>query len=158
MGTKVNAISKELKSAITIDNAKSLKIVAANPPVNTIGIKTATVVNVEAVIAIDTSFVPSTDAAILSTPKLLFLYIFSRTTIELSTNIPIPSAKPPIVIIFNVISAKYKITNVVIIDIGIESAITNVVLKLLRNIKSITIANKPPTNAVFVKFLMAKLI
>jgi len=45
-----------------------------------------------------------------------------------------------------------------IIDIGIERAITKVVLKLLKNIKSIIIANNPPCKAVFVKLLMAKLI
>ncbi|MPM66721.1 hypothetical protein SDC9_113632 [bioreactor metagenome] len=70
IGTSVSATSNELMSAITIVRAKSLNMVAASPPVNTIGINTATVVSVEAVTAIETSFAPSIDAFILSIPIL----------------------------------------------------------------------------------------
>ncbi|MPM66720.1 hypothetical protein SDC9_113631 [bioreactor metagenome] len=73
---------------------------------------------------------------------------------ELSTSIPTPRARPPMVIMFSVIPAKYKRTNVVIIDIGMERAITNVVLKLLKNINSITTASIAPVIAVFFKLSM----
>ena len=53
--------------------------------------------------------------------------IFSRTTMELSTINPIPSASPPKLIWFNVRLLKYKRPKVAISEIGIESAIIKVV-------------------------------
>ena len=62
--------------------------------------------------------------------------MLSRTTVELSTSIPIAIDKPPKDITLSVISFIYIRANVAITDVGIETAITADVLQLLRNMKS----------------------
>ena len=115
------------------------------PSTNTIGRNTQTVVNVEAIIAPATCFAPSIAAVLESTPSSTRIRkIFSITTIELSTSIPIPNANPDKEIIFNVIPEKYINTNAPTTLIGIEQAIIKVGLILRKNNNSIRIANNPP--------------
>ena len=59
-------------------------------------------VRVLAKIDIATSPEPSIEASIIGTPFSLCLKIFSKTTMELSTNIPIPRATPPKDMMFSV--------------------------------------------------------
>ena len=59
------------------------------------GKKTATVVSVEASTAPPTSPVPRIAASIRPSPSSLHRNMLSNTTIELSTNIPMPRARPP---------------------------------------------------------------
>jgi len=106
IGITVRATIKDISKEKVTVRANSLNIVAVIPLTNTIGKNTAIVVKVEATTAILTSLAPSTAALSAGSPSSLNLYIFSRTTIELSTNIPTPKAMPPRVIIFIVILPK----------------------------------------------------
>lgn len=70
------------------------------PSMNSSGRNTASVVSVLAVIAIATSLVPfaSSGGIPLSRSRVMF----SSTTMELSTSMPTPRARPPSVMIFSV--------------------------------------------------------
>ena len=59
-----------------------------SPVMNNRGINARTVVRVEDVMAPRTSPLPSNTAAILSFPRPICRWIFSTTTMPLSTNIP----------------------------------------------------------------------
>src|SRR5699024_9279673 len=118
IGIKVKETNKDMTNEKATVKANSLKIVAVIHSTNTIGANTAIVVMVEAVLPLLTSLSPSILTYWLSKPFSLSLYIFSNTTIELSTSIPIPKAIPPKVIILKVILPKYNNINVAIIDIG----------------------------------------
>ena len=71
-------------------------------PMNSSGRNTTSVVNVLATIAEATSLVPSMAAVTRSQPSSRFRKMLSRTTIELSTSKPTPSASPPNEIMFRV--------------------------------------------------------
>ena len=58
--------------------------------------------------------------------------MFSSTTTELSTSIPIPITIPPIEIVLSVIPFTYIKAKVATIDVGIEIAITNDVFGSLK--------------------------
>ena len=131
---KVNETNKEAKRERVTVIAKSLNIVPTTPSTNTIGINTATVVKVDAVIAIPTSEAPSIAASSLEYPSEFKRNIFSSTTIALSTSIPTARANPPSVSIFKVIPLKYKSIKDAIKDIGIDSPIIRVVLIFFKNI------------------------
>jgi hypothetical protein len=66
------------------------------------GTNTAMWVSVEARIADQTSSEPSIEACIRSLPCSMCRNVFSMTTIDASTIMPIPSARPPNVIVFSV--------------------------------------------------------
>ena len=89
---------------------------------NNTGTKTAIVVNVEAVIAMPTSFEPTTAASINGAPSSLCRKMFSSTTMPLSTNMPTPNARPPKLTVFNVKPLKYISANVEMTEIGIAGA------------------------------------
>ena len=75
--------------------------------VKTTGRKTTQVVSVEATIAPATSPVPARAASIIEAPSSSrFRTMLSRTTMALSTIIPIPSARPPKVIWLSVMPPK----------------------------------------------------
>ena len=98
------------------------------------------VVAVEAIIGIITSVAPFSDASILSCPNSVkCLKILSKTTIELSTNIPTPKDNPIKDIIFNVIPLAPKNPNVAIIETGIATVTTKVALQSLKKINSIIV-------------------
>jgi hypothetical protein len=65
------------------------------------------VVRVEAIMAPDTCFAPSTAAFAGDRPVFLSRYMFSITTILLSTSIPTPKARPAKDITFRVTLLKY---------------------------------------------------
>ena len=58
------------------------------------GMKTQQVVRVDERSALTISSVPRTEATLGLTPLCLYEYMFSITTMELSTSIPMPSARP----------------------------------------------------------------
>ena len=70
------------------------------------GTKTAMCVRVEARIADQTSSLPSIAACIRDLPFSMCRKVFSSTTIDASTIMPTPSARPPNVIVFSVKPAK----------------------------------------------------
>ena len=120
-----------------------------SPSVNTIGKNTHIVVNVDANMAPETCCAPYTAALYLFIPLFLNLYIFSITTILLSTSIPTPRARPDNEIIFNVTLLKYIRTIANSKLIGILKAITIVGLILFKKINKTNIAKIPPYIRLF---------
>ena len=114
------------------------------PLVNTIGKKTQIVVNVDAIIAPATCFVPCTAAlgAAASLPRSLNM--FSMTTIELSTSIPIPNDRPDRVIILSDRFEKYMRTIAKRTDSGILIPTSSVGLTSLRKRARIMTARIAP--------------
>ncbi len=127
----------------------STKSCLVMPSVKTIGKNTQTVV-VEAIIAPATSLAPSIEASRILFPSLLIRYIFSITTIELSTSIPTPSASPEREIIFNVIPLKYMHTTAVTRLTGMESAITSVGRISFKNMINISMASTAPKSTLLI--------
>ena len=76
------------------DTDWSLNSSPATPDTNTTGMKTMIVVKVEAETGRITSFTPIQHAVKTSAVSRFFLSMFSSTTIELSTSMPIPRANP----------------------------------------------------------------
>ena len=85
-----------------------------------IGAKTATVVSVEPLMAPATSRAPSRAASSSESPFSRRCVIASSTTIELSTSIPMPRARPPSDIRFSVTPPKYIGAKVTSTERGIE--------------------------------------
>ena len=137
VGTNVNATIKLAINEYAIVNPISVNNCLDIPSVNTIGKNTQMVVNVDAKIAPATWVDPLTAAWIADIPSFLNLYMFSITTILLSTNIPTPNAKPANDITFIVTPPNNKL-------IGILKAIIIVGFIFLKNSNNIIIANIPP--------------
>ena len=91
-----------------------------------------------------TCFAPSTAAFLAGTPRLRMRYIFSITTMELSTSIPTPRASPEREIILSVTPEKYMSTRAATTLMGMEQAMTKVGLISRRNKNSTRIARIPP--------------
>ena len=73
--------------------------------------------------------------------------MFSSTTMELSSSIPMPSASPPSVMMFSVNPPKYIRPNVAMMDTGIAMAMMVVLRKSRRKKSSTAIASSPPKRA-----------
>ena len=101
-GISVKATASEANSAKATTTASCLYMTPETPSMKTIGRKTAMVVSVEAVIAVATSWVPSTAEVSASSPSSRFLKMFSSTTTALSTSMPTPRARPPKVMMLSV--------------------------------------------------------
>ena len=76
--------------------------------------------------------------------------MFSITTMELSTSIPTPRARPEREITFRVTPLKYMHTTAVIRLTGIEHATTAVGLQSLRNRIRIRIASRAPKSTLLI--------
>ena len=72
--------------------------------------------------------------------------MFSITTMELSTSIPMPIASPAIEIMFIVTPEKYISTSANSTETGIEMPTASVGLRSRRNRNRIRIASAPPIN------------
>ena len=145
IGTRVRATARLASSEYAIVSPMSTNSCLVIPLVNTIGRNTQTVVSVEAMIAPPTCLAPSMAASLAEAPSsFLMRYIFSITTIELSTSIPTPSASPDKEMMFRVTPEKYMATSAVMILIGMEHAITNVGRRLFKNTSRIITANMAP--------------
>jgi hypothetical protein len=148
-GTKNKATSiEEISEKLTV-NANSLNNFPKTPPTKTKGIKTATLVNVEEIISPITCTVEEYIISFLSIFGFFNFSakIFSNTTIELSTSIPTPNAKPPKDIVFKEIPEKYIKLNVASIAKGIAIQIIIDATMSFKNKYSIKKANKPPCQA-----------
>jgi len=73
-------------------------VVSASPRRKITGRNTTTVVSVEATTGATTSVVPTRAAAFPTRPSSRCRKMFSNTTIEVSTSMPMPSARAPSVI------------------------------------------------------------
>ena len=147
-GTTVSAISrlanreKAMVSPISTNNCLTI------PSVKTMGRNTHTVVSVEARIAPATSPAPAIAASFAEYPSLRILKIFSITTMELSTSIPTPRARPDREMTFRVTPLKYIHTIAVIRLTGMEQATTAVGRQSLRNRIRISTARTAPNNTL----------
>ena len=144
VGTTVMATSNDAISEYDIVNENGISIWLTVPDVYTIGRNTHIVVIVDAIIGPSTCFVPCTAALGAESPLFLSLYIFSITTTELSTSIPIPRHRPASDITFMFIPVKYIITSAKSTLNGILNATTTVGLTSLRNNANTIIASIAP--------------
>ena len=146
---RVKATNKDATNANDTVYANWLKKIPCIPPAaNNKGRKTQRVVRVEAVIAALTSLVPTEAAWFASSPHSRWRKMFSKTTMALSNNIPMPKAIPPNDIIFKVRPAKFIKMNVDITAIGIATEIISVLRMFARKMNSMNTAKRPPKIAV----------
>ena len=73
--------------------------------------------------------------------------MLSSTTIELSTSIPMPSARPPSDMMFSDTPPRYIRKKLAITEIGIANPTTRVVRRRRRNRYSTATASRPPAIA-----------
>ena len=102
IGTMVRADTSEQSRANAITYASCLNMTPAMPFMKTMGRKTATVVSVLEMRALVTSLAPCLAASLRGMPPSCSRTVFSSTTMELSTSMPTPSARPPSVMMFSV--------------------------------------------------------
>ena len=140
----MSATTSEHSRAKLTTYASCLNIWAEIPPRNSTGTKTAIVVSVDAVMAVETSRLPTVAASRLLLPSSRWRYTFSSTTIALSTSMPTPSAKPPNEIVFSVNPLKNISANVEITEIGIAIAMISVLEKLRKKNSSTSTASTAP--------------
>ncbi len=134
-GTSVTATNSAMPSEKTTTTESCLKRMLDTPLRNRSGTKTAICVRVEATIADHTSSQPSMDAWTRSLPISMWRNVFSRTTMEASTIMPIPRASPPNVSVFSVKPLKYSSANVPMTEIGIDAQMMSVDRTLRRKAK-----------------------
>ena len=133
LGTSVIATISDNDSANIRVLANAPNIILVNPSVNIIGRNIATVVSVDATMALVTVFVPSIAASSRSKfGFFLYLKIFSITTVALSTTIPTAITSELSVTIFKVSPVKYNNAIEPTIDVGIAIATTNEALVLFK--------------------------
>ena len=114
------------------------------PLVKTIGKNTLIVVRVEATMAPATCFVPCTAARGAARPRARRRTTFSSTTMELSTSMPIPRARPERVIMFRLSPVKYISTRAKSTLRGMLIATTSVGFTSRRKSARITTASSAP--------------
>ena len=132
MGTSVSDTTREARREKVTVRAMSLKSCPAIPSTKTMGKNTATVVNVEAVTAPATSVVPFMAESKAFTPFSRYRWMASRTTMELSTSMPIPRASPPSEMMFREILAENIRKNVMITETGMAVPMIRVLLAFFR--------------------------
>ncbi len=101
-GTTVTATNSDIVSEKMMTIESCLKRMLENPARKNSGTNTATWVSVEARMADQISSLPSIAAVTRSLPISRCRCAFSSTTIDASTIMPTPSARPPKVIVFSV--------------------------------------------------------
>ena len=148
-GIKVTATKVATISENVTASARSLNNWPATPSTKTMGTKTHTVVSVAATTACPTSDAPTRTRSVKGCPPPPFRWrsIPSSTTMELSTNIPIPKASPPRDIIFSDTSNACRKKKVVTTEIGIETPMMRL-LEFRRNRYKTRMASIPPYRAV----------
>ena len=129
--------------------AISLNMTFVRPSTNTIGANTQIVVRVEAVMAAETPAAPLMAASFLEQPWLLSLYMFSITTMELSTSIPMPTERPARDMMLSCIPEKYIKTMAKVMLIGMLTAVIRVGFISRRNMNSTIMARIPPVTRLF---------
>ena len=114
----------------------------------TIGKNTQIEVEADASTEPPTSPAPSEEASIAPIPSEKCLLVFSRTTMELSTIIPIATVIPDRLSMFSVVCVRYIPIIVISIEIGSDSPIIRVLLMLCRKIYMMNTASIIPEIAV----------
>ena len=98
IGVTVSATHRENRVEKTTVIAKGLNICPIGPPARAIGMNTPRLVEVVDRTASAISLVPSSAASSLSWPSSLYLMMFSMTSMELFTSMPVEMARPSVVI------------------------------------------------------------
>ena len=101
-GTSVTATTSDISSEKTTTTDSCLNMMLEMPDRKNSGMNTAMWVRIEATIADQTSSLPSMAAVSRSFPFSMWRKVFSSTTIEASTTMPMPRARPPKVIVLSV--------------------------------------------------------
>jgi len=101
-GTMVTATNSDIISENITTNESCVNRMLAVPERKSSGTNTAMWVSVDDRMADQTSSLPSMAAVFLSLPMCRCRCVFSRTTIAASTIMPMPSARPPKVIVLSV--------------------------------------------------------
>ena len=121
MGVKVKETNMEKRVAKTIVRPNCRKNCPVMPVIKAIGKKTTTSHNVMAIAAMPISVRPSSAAMRASFPICICRCMFSRTTIESSTSMPIQSAMPISDIMLKVNPAMYITKKVLIKEVGMAT-------------------------------------
>ena len=146
-GINVSATANEaMREKVTV-NASCLNIWPAMPTTKPMGKNTAIVVRVEAVTAFETSPAPFLAASFSPSPSSCLRNMFSITTTALSTNIPMPNARPPRDIIFMESLPKNMSVKATIIEIGMLKVTIAELFRFLKKNSSTKNARKPPCTA-----------
>ena len=101
-GTIVTATNSDIVSENMTTTESCLNMMLETPVRKSSGTNTAMCVSVEARMADQTSSLASIEAVIRSLPCSMWRNVFSSTTIDASTIMPMPSARPPNVIVLSV--------------------------------------------------------
>ncbi len=101
-GTIVTATSSDISSEKMTTTESCLNRMLEMPVRKSSGTNTAMCVSTDATIAPHTSSEPSIAAVTRSLPCSMCRYAFSSTTMAASTTMPMPSARPPNVMMFSV--------------------------------------------------------
>ena len=158
-GTSVRDTKRDTVKDTMIVNARSLIISPATPPTKSMGIKIDSVVKVDAITAVPTSDAPLSAAIQICSFRSRFLRkIFSNTTTELSTSIPIAIASPAMEIIFRVTPRIFMTKNVTTMETGTDTAAVNAELKCLRKMNSTNPVSKNARIPVTARLLADSLI
>ena len=145
VGMTVTETSSERPTAQEIASAMSPKSCPTSSSRKRIGTNTARVVRVDAITAPHTSCVPFTAATKRRSPFWYQRKMFSRTTIALSTSMPMAKAMPARLITLSERPISESSRNVPITLVGIASAITKVGRMLLRKISRTIVVRTPPS-------------
>src|SRR5207248_5459008 len=134
-GTIVTATNSDIDRENMTTNESCVNMMLEMPCRKSNGTNTAICVNVDARIADQTSSLPSIAAVMRSLPMWRCRWVFSSTTIAASTIMPMPSARPPNVMVFSVKPLKYSSANVPMTETGIDVQTISVERKSRRNTK-----------------------
>ena len=148
IGMIVSDTTREARSENDTVSAWSRNSCAAIPSTNTTGTNTAIVVRVEATTARPTSEAPRCAATAPLSPRSRLLKIASSTTIESSTSMPTPSARPPSDMTLSVVPVWYIRKKVAMIEIGIDTLMIRVLYRSFRNSRMIRMESAPPSSAL----------
>jgi len=140
----VIATTSESVTEVAIASEMSLKSCPASSRIVSTGMKTATVVSVDARIATQTSFAPQYDAALMLSPSARRRYVFSSTTMALSTTMPTAKASPASETTLSVRPKATITRNVPITEIGMASEMMPVAIHERRKMSSARAASRPP--------------
>ena len=140
---------------ILIIKPSCLKTTPAIPLTNIRGINTTIVVKAEAVMAGATSFVAKTAASSGFSPESIWRVIFSKTTMALSTTMPMAIAKLIKDIMFIVNPFTKRKMNAQISEKGMDKEIIILAKVFLKKSKATKITKIPATIKVLVKLPMA---
>ncbi len=121
-GSSVSATSSDASSENVTARDRSPNSSPATPFTYTMGPNTLMVVSVDAVMAPCTSSAPRAAASRGGTPASRCRKTFSSTTMELSTSMPTPRARPPRLMMFSDTPAASMRANVPTTEMGMAAA------------------------------------